>query len=256
LTAIDRRAIFERLLTENLVEEEGVLMPRFMLSVLFVAGLATCGLLVGGAAASSAPSLTHMGVVQTVHRLGSTGAHPNGVIYSQNDNDTGIAVLSQSFEPDFAIYDSQLADDFVVPDNGHPWQIQGISVTGQYFNGSGPADSETVTFYQDAGGVPGAVVNTQTVVGADSGGSFTIPLAKFALPQGHYWVSVVANMAFSSGGEWGWEVRSVQNGTGAVWQNPGGGFGTGCTTWTTVQTCVGFGPDLMFSLSGAVLGKP
>lgn len=232
-------------------------MRKFALSALLVAGLATWGLLVGGAAASSAPALSHFGAVRTVHRLATaTSVHPAGVLYSQNDNDSGVAVVSQSFESDFAAFDSQLADDFVVPDTGHPWQITGIMITGQYFNGSGPAASETVTFYEDAGGVPGEIENTQTIVGADSNGSFTIPLDKFALPQGHYWVSVVANMDFSSGGEWGWENRTVQSGSGAVWQNPGGGFGVGCTSWGSLQTCLGFGPDLMFSLSGAVLGKP
>jgi hypothetical protein len=178
------------------------------------------------------------------------------VLYSQNDDDNGIGIVSQNFEAAFDAFDSQAADDFVVPDTGHPWQITGATVTGVYFNGSGPAGSETVTFYKDGNGVPGEVVNTQTVVGADSGGSFTIPLAKFALPQGHYWISLQANMDFNSGGEWAWETRNGQNGTAAAWQNPADGFGTGCTAWTTMVTCIpsGEGPDLMFALSGAVLG--
>jgi hypothetical protein len=91
----------------------------------------------------------------------------------------------QNFEPEFDSFDSQLADDFVVPDAGRPWQITGITVTGQSLNGSGPARSENVTFYKGPNGVPGEVKNAQTVVGVDSNGSFTIPLEKFALAPGH-----------------------------------------------------------------------
>lgn len=208
---------------------------------------------VGATAAGPPPGSAHLGARQNIQ----TQAQTTGVIYSQNDNDTGVGVVSQNFEPDFDVYDSQLADDFVVPDRGQPWQVTGITVTGVYFNGSGPAASENVTFYRDANGVPGVVKNTQTVVGADTNGSFTIPLDKFALPAGHYWVSVQANMDFSSGGEWGWETRSVQSGNAAVFQNPADGFGTGCTSWASVAACVdaGSGPDLMFSLSGRVLGS-
>lgn len=203
----------------------------------------------GAAAAGPAPGSTHLGVVQNVQ------TQTTGVLYSQNDNDTGVGVVSQNFEPELDVYDSQLADDFVVPDSGHPWQVTAVTVTGVYFNGSGPAASENVTFYKDANGVPGAVKDAQTVVGADSNGSFTILLEKFALSPGHYWVSVQANMDFSSGGEWGWETRSVQNGNAALFQNPADGFGTGCTSWSNMAACVGLGgPDLMFSLSGRVLG--
>lgn len=144
----------------------------------------------GAAAAGLAPGSTHLGIGQSVQALDGGQGQTTGVLYSQNDNDSSVGVVSQNFEPELDVYDSQLADDFVVPDPRRPWQMAGITVTGVYFNGSGPATSENVTFYKDANGVPGEVENAQTVVGADSNGSFTIPLAKFALPPGHYWVSV------------------------------------------------------------------
>ena len=230
-------------------EMKGTLLLTAAVAVLLAAAAGASA--VGAAAAGPAPGSAHLGVAQPVQTQGQT----TGVLYSQNDNDTGTGVVSQNFEPDFDVYDSQLADDFVVPNTGGPWQITGVTVTGVYFNGSGPAASENVTFYRDANGIPGVVKNTQTVVGADTGGSFTIPLDKFALPAGHYWVSVQANMDFASGGEWGWETRGVQSGSAAQWQNPGDGFGSGCTSWASVVSCVGFGPDLMFSLSGRVLGS-
>jgi hypothetical protein len=36
-----------------------------------------------------------------------------------------------------------------------------------------------------------------------------------------------------------------------VWENPGDGWGTGCTTWTNMQSCWGSlnpGPDFEFVL--------
>jgi len=73
------------------------------------------------------------------------------------------------------------------------------------------------------------------------------------LAPGTYWVSVVANMDFSTGGEWGWNSRTATSNNPAVWQNPGGGFGM-CESWTPNATCIGNpgDSDLLFSLSGVV----
>jgi hypothetical protein len=175
-------------------------------------------------------------------------------LYDQNDNDSGIGVLSQNFETSLDAYDSQGADDFRVR-TGVTWRVREVDVTGVYFNGSGLALSENVTFYKNAGGLPGAVEKSYTgVVGADNGtGSFVITLPTAArLTSGKYWVSVQANMDYTVGGEWGWETRTVQSRNPAAWQNPADGFATGCITWGVMTTCVpaGEGPDLMFGLRG------
>ena len=216
--------------------------------------LAVAAWAVGGAAAGSAPALTHLGVVQKGHQVQPVqmaDPHFNGVLYDQNNNDSGVGVSSQNFESAFDAFDSQAADDFVVPAK-HPWNITSISVTGVFAT----PPSENVTFYEDANGLPGDVESTQTAVGTGSGGSLTIPLTDVTLGPGTHWVSVQANLDLNTGGQWFWEGRSVQNGNPAVWQNPGNGFGTGCTTWATMTGCTGVGPDLMFSLSGRQLGKP
>lgn len=177
------------------------------------------------------------------------------IIYSQNNNDAGVGISSQNFEAALDPYDDAGADDFTVP-VGQRWLVQAVIVTGVYYNGPGPADSETVTFYRNVGGLPGPVISSQTVTGADSAGSFTIRLpAPVRLREGTYWVSVVANQSFTPNGQWGWETRTMQNGTGAVWQNPGDGFATGCTTWANMVGCIGpagEGPDFMFALFGRI----
>ena len=94
-------------------------------------------------------------------------------LHDQNKDGAGNAILSDSFD------DAQAADDFVVP-KGHTWMVKEVDVTGVYLGGAGPADSENVIFYEDADGVPGAVVgpDNSNIVGTDSAGSFSVKLAR------------------------------------------------------------------------------
>ena len=180
-----------------------------------------------------------------------------GLLYSQNDSDGGNAITSQNFESGFDAFDSQGADDFTVP-TGVKWTVNRVVVTGQYTQHGGPAVSENVSFYRDAGGLPGRLISTQTATGIDHRGSFSITLPTHVkVNNGTYWVSVQANLDAGTGGQWFWEIRSVQNGGAAAWQNPGDGFGTGCTTWGVMETCIFGGPtgvpDFMFALYGVAL---
>jgi N-acetylneuraminic acid mutarotase len=180
-------------------------------------------------------------------------AIPDAVLYDQMDNDTGNAITSQDFETGNDALDSQLADDFVVPSPG--WTITSVDVAGQ---SSGPAASYHVFFYANAGGLPGALVESrlnQTFTGSSSV-SITLSPA-VSLPPGAYWLAVQARQDLVPNGQWWWEERSVASGMPGVWENPGDGFGTGCTTWTVKATCFGgtsAGPDQMFRLNGSVNG--
>ena len=157
------------------------------------------------------------------------------ILYDQTDNPAANSTVSQNFETANDAFDNQLADDFVVPAGG--WTIGQVNVLGVYFNGPGPATSVNVIFYADAAGLPGAAVPGGTYLNAaiTSGaatGAFQICLpASLTLAPGTYWVSVQANLNFTPGGEWGWTDRVVTSNSPAAWQNPGGGFGTPCTTW-------------------------
>jgi hypothetical protein len=160
-------------------------------------------------------------------------------------------INSQNFEAGFEAYDNAGADDFKLK---AACTVSKITVPGGYYTGSpGPADSETVTIYKNKKGKPGKVVNKQTVKGTDNAGTFTIPLKKVALDKGTYWVSVVANMDVSTGGQWGWLTSTTKKGNAALWQNPGDGFASGCVKWTDMQTCTGLTgqPDFSFELGKA-----
>jgi hypothetical protein len=191
--------------------------------------------------------------VKKLHRLPAPVA-PNVVLYDQYDNGGGGNSTSQDFEAALDAYDSFGADDFVVP-SGEIWTIDEVDVQGTYTGG--PAESFHVFFYSDSAGLPGTNVYTGLAQSYSDGGTgtdFVITLSPAAvLTEGTYWVSVQARQDFGTAGQWFWNDRSVQSGNAAAWQNPGGGFGTTCSTWGVRTTCLGFGaPDNMFRLAGTI----
>ena len=107
-----------------------------------------------------------------------------------------IGTLSVTFT-DFPPFNSDLADDFVVP-TGQTWNVQSIDADGVYFGLDGPANSFNVFFYADNGGLPGTQVYSAmnqpfSVVGS----TFTVALPSMAvLTEGTYWVEIQANMTF------------------------------------------------------------
>ncbi|HEY6578836.1 MAG TPA: hypothetical protein VIY09_05900 [Rhizomicrobium sp.] len=213
--------------------------------------LAAAAVLALSGGAFAAPHASMTAGTNVKPPLPPIGHTPLKSLYSQNSSEGATAIDSQNFSSSFAQYDDQGADDFIVPKK-KTWEIGEVDVTGEYYNGSGPATSENVFFYKDASGIPGKpVASFMDVVGTDNAGSFTIVLPKKAkLKSGHYWVSVQANLGgVGAGGEWGWFLTSVQHNDASEWQNQGGGFGV-CPTWGTTQSCVGYGPDFMFDLKG------
>ena len=180
---------------------------------------------------------------------------PQMVLYDQYDNASDFATLSATFS-DFPPFNSDLADDFVVP-TGVTWNVQSIDADGVYVPFSGPANTFNVFFYADNAGLPGAQIYSAinqpfSVMGT----TFSVTLPSVAvLTQGTYWVEIQANMTFIPNGAWFWRDRTLQANNGAAWQNPGGGFGV-CPTWAQKTTCIPLtgGPDQVFRLNGTTGG--
>ena len=217
-------------------------MKRLIIPTIGVAAAALSIGMFGTATASSAGhSVSHQGLA--THAMQPA---KKGNCYSGQQQDSGVGITSANYSDDPTL-DAAGAADFAVKKTCH---ITGVNATGVYYNGSGPADSEDVIFYTDDNGAPGSVISSQTVTGTDSNGSFTLPINDVAIPPGRAWVSVVANMTLSTEGQWGWELstKSKQQ-VGGLWENPSDGFGTGCTTWGPVATCVGFDGDFMVTLT-------
>jgi len=113
----------------------------------------------------------------------------------------------------------------------------------------------------DAAGIPGPPVPgcdyPAIVPDSDTLGSYVLTLAPACvLPAGTYWLVMQSNQDVNTAGQHFWSNRNAASNNPAMWQNPGDGFGTGCTSWTDFITCgVGGGvaADLLFSLEGTVL---
>jgi len=227
----------------------------------FAVGLASASMLAlfaGGAVSATVAVRPVTHTRGAVHRIIS--ALPGAVtLYDQNDDDSGVAVLSSSFDDDgpfYPEYNSFAADDFVVP-SGHKWKIREVDVTGTYALGSNPPRDIEVLFYRSKKGLPSVFPVIDCWADGDfveNQGSFAIKLPKScrAVLKGGktYWVAVVPLM-FED--EWTWETRNGLNGKPAAWKNPANGFGTGCTAWRVMTSCIstdGVGPDFMFTLKG------
>src|SRR5437588_138546 len=182
---------------------------------------------------------------------------PAVTLYDQLNNPGTISTGSQDFETANNAFDDFTADDFVVP-AGQTWNITEVDAQGVYFNGPGPAASFHVFIYQNSGGLPGTNVYTAMAQPyVNNAGVFQITLtAPAVLASGTYWISVQARQDDNPNGQWGRTDRTVQANSPAAWQNPGGGFGVGCTTWGVRTTCIDDAPapDQMFRLIGTIGG--
>ena len=174
-----------------------------------------------------------------LHRASSLPASSVSGIVSQNFSDSA--------------FDATAADDFVVTD-ASGWTISEVDLTAVYYNGSGPADSFDITFYNDADGAPGSVACSAPASSYSAAGtSFAIPLSSpCSLAAGTYWVGAMANIDFNfAEGQFVWVSYTGAGGSVSQWENPGGGWGTPCTTWGSFPTCFSIAAD---SMSFAIVG--
>jgi hypothetical protein len=185
-------------------------------------------------------------------------ASPAALLYDQTSNAVENSNLtSQNFEEGQSVFDTELADDFTVPE-GETWNVSRIVVYGTRSNGNTefPVPSATVVFYGDNEGLPGTEFGrVENVVPAVPSNLTDLDLVfpgAVALPAGTYWVSVVVNLDFALGGQWFWDLRSPADGNPGVWRNPGGGFGTSCSGFNYFSVCgAGLsGGDALFQLHG------
>ena len=190
----------------------------------------------------------------------SFGPVPSGqkVLWDQGTA-TGTVVISSEnrLDPGAAAFDTEGADDFVVP-TGKTWMLDGVDVLGEYYGQGqlGPAESVDVQVYADRNGLPGPVTcsyfGLQPVRGL-SGGDFEV---NFPSPcrvlAGRSWVKVQAEIDFNDAAQWGWAERSPVRERASVWRNPGGGYQTFCDDWGRRQADCGIGnhPDFVFRLRG------
>ena len=192
---------------------------------------------------------------------------PTLVLYDQYNNpatEPPLGIGSQEFEPAMAAFNDQAADDFVVTGGppGFGMCISSVRVMGEYSKGGGPASSFNVYIYTNAAGnLPGFQIGGGfNLAYTGTPPDFTINLpSPFCRGQGTtYWLSVQAVQDFNPNGQWFWHNRTALSNAGAAWQNPGDGYGTGCTSWNRKNACMPdqVWPDQVFQIIGFFEGNP
>lgn len=210
-----------------------------------------------------AVSVSAHAVQLTIENPQATPSGPNfpaaisAVLYDQTDTPFGNGAPDQDFEAAFDVYDSFVADDFVVP-SGRTWSIDGVVTVGTT---SGSANTVNVWFYPDNGGSPAAsaaCTYTGLTSFTETAGSFVVTLpTPCDLSPGTYWMAFQTQQDFGTSGQHFFSNRAIVSGNEAVWQNPGDGFGTGCTSWSPAGSTCGVGGggpgvsyDFLFALTG------
>jgi len=176
----------------------------------------------------------------------------------ENVTPAGDGGPSQSFEPANAAFDSEMADDFVVPGSGQAIVCE-VSIVGSYTAvPSNPGNLVLVRIYDDNGGMPDNELFFDfiplSVADPSLTGNITVALSGAPALMGgtKYWISLQLDMDFTPEGQFFWSTATDGNDDPYVFQNPGDGFATGCTAWTSGQVCGiagGTGPDLLMSIS-------
>lgn len=188
--------------------------------------------------------------------------HRSTLWFQMDDEYSDVSFVSQDFDAAFDIYDSQGADDFVVP-KGETWRIYRIYARGSLMGGLDPVFQMRVTFYENGEGKasrPGNVVaehvKSAKSEGARGSGEYSVAFGEpITLKPGTYWLSLQAIMdpRDDRAGQWQWQTLHRLRGKSAVWKNPQDGYRTGCTEYKPHHVCfgrIGQGPDFMFWLIG------
>lgn len=210
----------------------------------FAAGLsvAASGLALPASAApasgqTSRPNVSHQGVATAV----DLPVSPDAICAQNNNPPTGNGIGAQDFETPFDAYDSQGAADFQLSSS---CQVSTVDVAG-LFSTSGPAIAITISFHPSAPSSPPQCTTTQ----AGPGPNFSVSVSGCTLTPGTYWLVVQVRQDFNPNGQWYWATTATRLLANDQWQNPGGGFGV-CSTWDTVDVCIGIAEDYLFSVNG------
>jgi len=173
--------------------------------------------------------------------------------------DPSFGAVSQVFG-DFPDFDAFVADDFVTPQAVSCPEatiyLTSIAFAFTSIGGGFPGCADVqITIYTDGGGIPSGTIVTQETTPVDPHvGNFAVynftdcPLL---MPGTNYWVEIVAIGDFALCGQEFLELSATEAGVNpAVFQNPGNGFGFGCTTWGNMVACTGTDlPNLAMELT-------
>ena len=183
----------------------------------------------------------------------------SAVLYDQSTGVSPQSTPAQEYEPATSSFDTEIADDFVVP-AGKAWRIEEVFARG-IRGGDTDATSFRVSIYSNSSNLPGSTL-INNVLPITSG---TYPRPEIVIPAepvlqtGTFWLGLKAILDRGpdlTPDQWFWSDNPTAFGNTAVIKNPGNGFGSDCTTFTPRLSCSLNGgppnssPDQMFRLSG------
>lgn len=178
-------------------------------------------------------------------------------LFDQTQNATTAGLVAQDFENLYNGNDCRIADDFDVP-SGETWYIDSVTIYGFYNVTNPDSAGMNITIYENNNGAIGSSVYAnvfQVNLDQDGDGAITAfwntPLQ---LSAGSYWLAASARKNYlSDQGVWYWYLDNGGYGEEAMWENPGGSWSAGCTSWTDItdNSCVNVQyPDVVFDIYG------
>jgi hypothetical protein len=149
-----------------------------------------------------------------------------------NAQGTGPGFASQQFEASFTGYNIASIDDFTL---GVPSTIQSVDFPFFYYNGSGPVNTWRIEIYSSPAaalasgtGLAGDVASVQGIAGGQAATPYpnfiSVPV-NIPLAAGTYWIGIIGQMDFGTGGQVAVMGETNITGAGAMQVNPGGNFG-------------------------------
>ncbi len=174
------------------------------------------------------------------------GVSAQNILFDQTNTITTGGTVAQDFEDAVVGFDCMAADDFEIP-TGETWYLDSLVIYGFYAaQNNDPFTTVSgigLIIYEDNNGTPGAIVYSDTVdmnVDDNQDGALTYHWSTpFMMTEGTYWVAGTARKDFlNGGGQWYWFRTTTGFGNDFLWQNPGDGFTTGCTTWSGGGNCL------------------
>lgn len=187
----------------------------------------------------------------------------SGILYNQTAGQTNVGLPVNSSVASSS-YSSLGADDFVVPTD-EAWTINGFVIPYSSAHSSVPSSADIKVYSDDGTGHPGATLlcNAVDTPGIATSTYFTFTLAvPCVLQDGSYWFTLqFKNVDFFTNWVY-WKVNGPIANQPAQWENPGGGFELGCSSWDDIATCFMsvasslIGGDFAFQITGTSRSVP
>ena len=206
-----------------------------------VAALALATALTGTASAQGSSGITtSSGSVSSVEAPTSAVKPCKGANYVGTSNGN---VTAQDFEEAYEIYSSMGGQAFQAT-------AKKCKIKSVYVEGSGPAAPTTLRVWiykQQANGLPDKSKEVCATTADATGPIYTVPF-KCTLKKGKYAFVAQVDQNFGTYGQWFWNTMDAGGTPTSSWKNPGGGFGTPCTDWSDLLSCLGYNGNFIFSL--------